>query len=115
MYMILQYTSTFIGIFALGVWIFLWYRKTAPVTGISSLSPLKSRVSIAVIMFAIAVAVGLLRAWFLIGMMPRTLNNWDWFMSQFGVTALAVAFWELLFYCLITTSRQYCGSRLSSV
>src|SRR5271157_3834013 len=114
MFMVLQYASTFIGLSALGVWILLWYHDTAPVTDNESLSELKSRVSLAVIMFAIAGATGFLRASLLTGM-PRTIHNLDWFMLQFGVTAIAVAFWELLFYCLITTSRRYSGNRLSSV
>lgn len=114
MYMILQYASTFIGMFALGVRTLLWYHDTASGTSDPSLSQPRSRVSLAVIMFAVAVAVGLLRSWLLTGMMPRTLNSWDWFMSVFGVTAIAVAFWELLFYCLIATSREYASRRLSS-
>lgn len=106
-FMFLQYASTFVGFFALGVWIVMWYRETAPVPISASLSPLKSRVSLAVSMFAIAIAAGLLRAWLLIGVMPRTINHWDWFMLNFTVIALAVAFWELLFYCLFSTLRQY--------
>jgi hypothetical protein len=105
-FMFLQYVSTFVGFFALGVWILMWYRETAPVP-IASLPPLKSRVSLAVTIFAIAIAAGLLRAWLLIGAMPRTINHWDWFMLNFAVTAIAVAFWELLFYCLFMTLRQY--------
>ena len=114
LFAVLQYASTLIGLFALGVWILLWYHGTAPVTENASLSELKSRVWLAVVMFAIAGATGLLRASLLTGR-PRTIHKLDWFMLQFGVTALAVAFWELLFYCLITTSRRYSGNRLSSV
>ena len=102
-FMILQYASTFIGLFAIGVWILLWYHNQAPATDMASQPQLRSRVSLAIIMFVIAVVAGLLRAWLLIGALPRTIHNWDWFMLQFGVTAIAVAFWELLFYCLIVT------------
>jgi len=107
MYMFLQYATTFLGFFALGVWVLLWYRETAPVTGAASRPSLKSRVSLAVIMFAIAIAAGLLRAWLLISAMPWTIHHWDWLMLNFAVTALAVAFWDLIFYCLLTTLRQY--------
>ncbi len=93
----------------------LWYRTTEPDRGMALQSPVRSRVSLAVIMFAIAVGMGLMRAWLLIGEMPRTVHNWDWFMLNFGVTAIATAFWELLAYCLLATSRQYAGSRLRSV
>jgi Domain of unknown function (DUF4184) len=113
-YMFMQYASTLLGLFALVMWILLWYRETAPLTGSASLPPPKSRVSLAVIMFAIAVATGLLRGWLFIGMLPRTIHHWDWFMLNFGVTTIAVAFWELFLYCLVTTSRQYSSRRLSS-
>jgi hypothetical protein len=112
LFMILQYASTFIGLFALGVWTLLWYQNTAPVKNIASQPQLRSRVWLAIIMFAIAFAAGLLRAWLLIGMVPRNIHHWDWFMLQFGVTAIAVAFWELLFYCLIMTMfRRNSGNR----
>ena len=114
-FMFLQYASTFLGIFALSVWILWWYLEPPSVKDDASLPPLRSRVSLAIIMFAVAVAAGLLRAWLLIGVLPRTIYHWDWFMPNFGVTAIAVAFWELLFYCLITTSRQWAGSRIGSV
>jgi len=113
-YAFLQYASTVVGLVALGIWILLWYRKTAPVTGTSSQRPLKSRVPLAAGMCVAAVAIGLLRAWFLIGELPRTKNNWEWFILNFAVTALAAVFWVLLLYCLITTSRRYAVRRLSS-
>ena len=104
---VLQYATTFLGLFSLGVWLLFWYRDTAPATADASPPPLKSRVLLALIMFAIAVAAGLLRAWLLIGVMPRTIYHWDWFMLNFSVTAIAVAFWELFFFCLLTTLREY--------
>ena len=108
-FMMLQYASTLLGFVALGAWILLWYRETAPVPMAASLPPPKSRISVAIIMFAVAGVAGLLRAWLVIGELPRTLSHWDWFMLNFATTALAVAFWELLFYCLFTTLRQYAG------
>jgi len=116
LFMILQYGSTFIGLCALGIWILLWYHNTAPVKDVASQPQLGSRFLLAIIMFAIAVAIGLLRAWLLLGMVPRNILHWDWFLLQFGVTTLAAAFWELLLYCLIIT--MFCrnsANRLSSV
>jgi hypothetical protein len=110
---VLQYASSLLGVLALGVWILMWYRETAPVTDIASV-PLESRVSLAVLIFAIAGATGFLRAWLPLGMIPRSMREWDWFLMNFATTAIAVAFWELLFYCLITTSREYGDRRLSS-
>jgi len=115
MFTFLQYASTLLGLFALAAWILWWYRETTPITGSDSRAPLESRAGLAVVMLAIAVAAGFLRAWGLLGMVPRTVRHWDWFLLNFGVTAIAVAFWELLSYCLIMASRQYAARRLSSV
>jgi hypothetical protein len=112
--MVMQYGSTLLGLLALAVWILLWYRDTAPVTGAAFLPPFASRVPLAVLIFAIAMATGLLRAWLLVGALPRSVRNWDWFLLNFGATAIAVAFWELLVYCLVTTTREYASRRLSS-
>lgn len=116
-YGFLQYASTFIGLFALGVWTLLWYRDTAPATGSASPPYFKSRAWLAVVMISIAGAAGFLRAAMLasppVGA-SATIQYWDWYVLHFSVTALAVAFWELLFYCLITTSREYSNSRFSS-
>ena len=114
MTMILQYSSTLLGFMALAVWILLWYRDTAPVAEVASLARLKSRTALALGMFAIALAAGLWRAWMLLGIMPMTLRHWDWFLLNFSVTAIAIAFWELFFYCVIATSRGYASRRLSS-
>jgi len=117
-YEVLQYASTLIGLFALAAWMLLWYRNTTPATGIASLPHFKSRVSLAVIMFSIASAAGLLRAVTLASApvsTSTTVQSWDWYVLHFSVAALAVAFWELLFYCLFTTFREHSSSRLSSV
>jgi Domain of unknown function (DUF4184) len=106
-YAVLQYASTIIGLLVLAIWILLWYRKTAPDVSAASQRPLKSRVPIAVGICASAVTIGVLRASLLIGEMPRTRNNWDWFTLNFAVTALAATFWLLLLYSLLTTSLNY--------
>jgi uncharacterized protein DUF4184 len=112
-YGLLRYTSTLLGLVALAGWILLWYRNTAPDAGTPSAARLKSRVSLAVIMFLIACAAGF--ASVAITNTPMVLELWDWYALQFSVTALAVAFWELLLYCLVTTSLEHSHSRLSSV
>ena len=116
MFMILQYVSTLRRIACAGEYGFsLWYRETGRRCSCSFHAPLESRVSLAVMIFAIAIATGFLRAWLLLGILPRTIYHFDWFMLNFAVTAIAVAFWELLFYCLVTTSLEYSSNRLSSV
>ena len=110
---LLQYVSTGIGLLALAVWIFLWYRNTVPVVASASSPKLKSRVSLAVFMFAIAGALGMWRA-LLLASQSQTNYDWDLLVLQFSVTVIAVAFWELLFYCLITMSRENSSNRLRS-
>ncbi len=110
---ILQYVSTGVGLFALAVWVFLWYRNTVPVVASASPPKFKSRVSRAVLMFAIAGALGMWRA-LLLASQSQTIYDWDVLVLQFSVTVVAVAFWELLFYGVITTSRENSGNRLRS-
>ncbi len=112
-YGILQYASTFVGLFALGAWILVWYRHTTPVAAAASTRQFKSRVSLAFIMCAIAAATGVWRGLMVVSA-SQFAYHWDRVFLQFGVTAIAVAFWELLLYCLITTSRESSGNRLRS-
>jgi hypothetical protein len=105
-YALMQYASTLLGVLALGIWMVLWYRKTPPFV-LASQPPLRSNVPLAVGMFVAALATGLLRAWADIGEMPITSRQREWFILNFSVTALAVAFWVLLLYCLLMTTREY--------
>jgi len=111
MYGIVQYASTLVGFVALGVWVLSWYRNTAPANSAASSPRFKSRVSLAVFMFAIAGLTGILRAYLLTS---PTAYYWDFFAMRFSVTAIAVAFWEVIIYGLITTSRENSGNRLLS-
>jgi Domain of unknown function (DUF4184) len=113
-YGLLQYASTLLGLLAMVGWVFLWYRNTAPHISTTSGPRIRSRFSLAVIMFAIAVAAGIVRAAMLASASTGDLIL-DLYALQFGVTALAVAFWELLVYGLIVTSLGYSSRRLSSV
>ena len=45
------------------------------------------------------------RALLVVGM-PATRSNADLFVFVFGVTALALAFWQLLLYCVLVSSHQ---------
>jgi len=105
MYGILQYSSTAIGILALAIWILLWYRQSAPAHPSVRKSPPKSRFGLALAMFAVAAFIGIVRAALLVGS-PLTLAHADFFMLIFGVTTLALAFWQLVFYCVLVSSYQ---------
>lgn len=102
---ILQYASSIGGMLALAIWVMLWYRRSPlPAERPSQVRP-KSRFGLAITMFAVAAVVGLGRAAFVIGM-PATFGRADMFLLVCGVTSLAVAFWQLLLYCVLVSSYQ---------
>lgn len=105
LFSVLQYASSIIGMLALAVWIFLWYRRTPLPAARVSLSAHKSRFGLAIAMFALAAAFGTVRAVLLIGV-PATIGRADTFLFVCGVTSLAVAFWQLLLYCVLVSSYQ---------
>ena len=105
-FMFLQYASTFVGSFALGVWILCGIARrpgsvlaSLPPPQVARLAGCKHVCHSDRGRTAAGVAAHRRHA--------PTINHWDWFMLNFSVTALAVAFWELLFYCLFMTLRQY--------
>jgi hypothetical protein len=99
----LQYISTAIGVVALAVWIGLWYRQTVPTDEVVQGD--RPHATLALGMLAVAAAGGFVRAMVLTGV-PRNIDGADKFLALFGSTSLAVAFWELLVYSLVTTARQ---------
>jgi hypothetical protein len=101
---VLQYASTIIGVVALAVWIALWYRRTAPQAEVQA-SERTSHSRLGLGMLALALSGGLVRAIILTGV-PRSIDGGDKFLAMFGVTSLAVGFWELLVYSLVTTARH---------
>ncbi len=103
-YMALQYASTILGLVALGIWVLLWYRNTPPKPALGE-AKAGSGPRIALIMIAVAIAVALVRAWLAIGV-PKTLDATDAFMLTFGVTSIAIVFWEVLIYCVMISSHQ---------
>ena len=105
LFSVLQYVSSIVGMLALLIWVVLWYRRTPLPDRQSSISGAKSRVGLAVAMFGIAAIFGTMRAISLIGV-PATLGRVDTFLFVCGVTSLAVAFWQLLLYCVLVSSRQ---------
>jgi uncharacterized protein DUF4184 len=100
----LQYGSSVFGLLALAVWVLLWYRNTPEPERGSRPVP-KSRFALAVGMFAIAGTVALVRALVVVGM-PAFRANAHHFLLVFAVTALALAFWQLLFYCVLVSTHQ---------
>jgi hypothetical protein len=103
-YMTLQYASTVIGLVALGIWVLLWYRKTAPQPVVGA-AKANSGPWIALTMIAVATAIALVRAWLATGM-PKNQHMADVFLLVFGVTGIALVFWEVLIYCVMISSHQ---------
>ncbi len=101
----LQYGSTIVGMLALAIWVALWYWRSASGVRAPLKSPPPSRFGLAVAMFALAALAGTLRAALLIGP-PASIGRADRFLLVCGVTSLAAAFWQLLFYCVLVSSYQ---------
>jgi hypothetical protein len=98
----LQYISSVVGLLALAIWIWVWYRDAPPVT--ETVKP-GSRFPLALLMFGMAGIAGLGRAAIVVGR-PVNRGTADLFLLIFGVTALALAFWELVLYCVLVTTHQ---------
>ncbi|HKD83223.1 MAG TPA: DUF4184 family protein [Terriglobales bacterium] len=105
LFSVLQYLSSVVGMLALAVWVLLWYRAAPLRERQSSTTGTRSRVGLAVAMFGIAAIFGTIRAITLIGI-PASLGRVDTFLFVCGVTSLAVAFWQLLLYCVLVSSYQ---------
>jgi len=103
MFEILQYLSSFFGLLVLVIWCWHWC-VTTPAT-VASEPPADSELSLALLMFVVAGVAAFLRAYLLVGR-PTSREGADTFLMFFGVTALAIAFWELLIYCALTTSLE---------
>ncbi len=101
----LQYSSTIVGMLALAIWVVLWYRRSASGVSVRQKSPPKSRFGLAVAMFALAAIAGTVRAALIIGL-PGSMVRADHFLLVCGVTSLATAFWQILFYCVLVSSYQ---------
>jgi len=103
-YALLQYASSVVGIVALALWVWLWYRDSAPVVPAAPDPPVRSRFILAVIMFAAAGIAGLGRAVLVVGA-PINRGLADHFLLIFGVTSLALAFWEIVLYCVLVSAQ----------
>lgn len=103
-YVALQYASTVVGLVALGIWVLLWYRNTEPQP---LARPAKANAGpwIAVVMIAVATTIAFTRASLVVGM-PKSLHMTDTFFLVFGVTGIALVFWQVLIYCLMISSHQ---------
>ena len=105
LYGVLQYASTVVGILALAIWVWLWYARSAPQQQPLHKPASKSRFGLALAMCTVAAVIGIVRAALLVGS-PLAPARADFFLLIFGVTTLAMAFWQLLVYCVLVSSYQ---------
>ena len=104
-YFAMQYASTIAGLLVLGIWGWLWYRDTPVIRPPNPASRPKSRFLLAVMMLVVAGVAGYVRARVMVGA-PMTAGSFDHFLLYFGVTALDLAFCEVLLYCVLVSSHQ---------
>ena len=100
----LQYASSVAGLVVLAIWIWQWYRHTPVTENATRLRP-KSRFTLAIAMMVAAGVIGLIRALIVVGM-PAFRSNAHNFLLVFAVTSLALAFWQLLLYCVLSSTHQ---------
>jgi hypothetical protein len=103
MYAVLQYISSIAGLLALAAWVVAWYRSSTPAPVAPRVR--KSRFALAIGMFAFAAMAGLARA-VIMTSTPGIPERGDKFLLECGVTSLAVAFWQILLYCVLVSTRQ---------
>jgi Domain of unknown function (DUF4184) len=96
-----QHGSTVIGIAILLLWIIHWYRNSQPSADLVRLPSQKERIAVVLVMASGAVIGGIARAVFGAGI-PEHFPTAK-FIGEVIVTAIALAWWQLLVYGVIAT------------
>ena len=104
-YSLAQHSSTLLGIVALAVWVWLWYRRSTLAVTDAPEARMQSRLGFGVAMLTVAFIAGLARALHVIGV-PSSRGNAHLFLIIFGVTASALIFWELVLYSVLVSTHQ---------
>lgn len=99
-YKLLQHGSTFAGLGILAAWVLLWYRRTEPSGQVAPASPRRSTVIFAGM--GVAITGAAIRAALGVGM-PTNLWDARWFIIRFGITAMALAWWQLVAYGIFSS------------
>lgn len=104
-YKVLQHTSTVLGLVVLSVWLYRWYRESAPrrASVRRTLSP-AARNAIVGAGVGLAVAGGFVRALWGIGI-PTNHATLRQFIGEVVVTGMALAWWQLVGYGVLSSRR----------
>jgi hypothetical protein len=95
-YKLLQHGSTVVGLGILAVWVVRWYRRTKPTNEAVVTRP-ENKTAVVLIGMTIAFVGATIRAAIGVGI-PSTLWDARWFIIRFGITGMALVWWQLLAY-----------------
>ncbi len=95
-YKVLQHSSTVAGLFALFVWLLLWYRQSNPAPVREPPLPSSKRIAVIVVVIALAVFGGILRAAWEHGI-PSSISLRG-FVVDFVITSMSLMWWQLVAY-----------------
>lgn len=95
-YKVLQHGSTVAGLVALFVWLLLWYRSSNPTPVREPLLPSSRRITVIVVLLALAVFGGIFRATWEHGLPSGT--SFRGFVVDFVITSMSLMWWQLVAY-----------------
>ena len=105
-YKVFQHSSTVVGLVAVSVWLFRWYRESKPrrVSVGRNLSPV-TRKAILAAWIGLALIGGFVRALWSIGI-PTNHSAFRQFSGEVVVTCMALAWWQLVGYGILSSKRE---------
>jgi hypothetical protein len=103
---VLQYASSVFGLVFVAIWIWCWYRATKPMESPAAkpYRPAQVRV-ITIVVPAVALAGGILRAYEALGAPKMTIRSLMYFAVEWGITATTLLWLGLLICGAVFSSR----------
>lgn len=96
LFKVLQHSSTLVGLFALFLWLMLWYRRSNPAPIREPLLPSSKRITAIFALIALAVFGGIFRAAWEHGV-PSSISLRG-FIVDFVITSMSLIWWQLVAY-----------------
>lgn len=103
LYKVLQHSSTVAGLFAVFLWLLLWYRRSNPAPVREPLLSSSKRITVIFVVIALAVFGGMLRAAWEHGLPSST--SLRGFIVDFVVTSMSLIWWQLVAYGVLLSLR----------